>query len=78
MKAYREKVHFVVIDPDVPRSREQQQLVKEITRATFLTSRCSVRAARPSTINRAKSTPNTFEDIFRKSLGEWIRFSTPA
>ena len=62
MKIYREKVHFVVLDLDVPGSPEQQKLVKEyykITKATFLTS-CA-RCGRPGPLQSigAKSTHNT-------------------
>jgi hypothetical protein len=67
---YRERVHFVVIDLDAPRSSEQQKLVKQyyqgyIPHVVVLDSR-----GQPLYNQSGEVDSQHIEEIFRKSLGE--------
>jgi hypothetical protein len=66
---YQERVHFIVIDLDAPRSSEQQKLVKQfyqgyIPHVVVLDSR-----GQPLYNQSGEVDSQHIEDIFRKSLG---------
>jgi len=67
---YREKVHFVVIDLDVPRSPEQQKLVKEYYKG-YIPHVLVLGARGQALYNQSGEVDSQhIEDVFRESLGE--------
>ena len=66
---YRSQVHFVVVDLDVQRSPEQQELVKSTPRDTSLMSSYWMRMASPFTTKPAKWTPESLKTSSRNLLG---------
>ena len=74
MKIYGEKVHFAVIDSDVPRSPEQQKVVTEYHKGYIPHVPLLVAGGQALYNQSGEVDSRHVEGIFRKSLGEWIRF----
>ncbi len=66
---YRDKVHFVVIDLDVPRSPEQQKLVKQYYKGYIPHVLVLDRRGQALYNQSGEVDSQRIEDIFRKSLG---------
>ncbi len=67
---YRSQVHFVVVDLDVQRSPEQQQLVKQYYKG-YIPHVLVLDARGNSLYNQAGEVESrVIEDIFQKSLGQ--------
>lgn len=68
-KKYRDRVHFVVIDLDVPRSPEQQKLVKQYYQG-YIPHVVVLDARGQALYNQSSEVDSQhIEDVFRKSLG---------
>ena len=69
-KKYRAQVHFVVIDLDVERSPEQQQLVKQYYKG-YIPDVVVLNGRGEAFYNQSGEVASQeIEDIFKKSLGE--------
>jgi hypothetical protein len=65
---YRDQVHFVVIDLDVPRSAEQQKLVKQFYRG-YIPHVVVLNAHGEAQYNQSGEVDSErIEDIFKRSL----------
>jgi hypothetical protein len=67
---YRAQVHFVVVDLDVPRSPEQQQLVKQYYKGYIPHVLVLDAHGTPLYNQSGEVEPRVIEDIFQKSLSQ--------